>query len=173
VIDKRQSPEAQIALDYCEMCANDYDFWFRWNERRWISWQRIAIIAGLFATILGAVTIPFPEICPEPYWIKFASPLWWIRAIPAAIATLATSMLGALSYREDAVRHEITAHALWNEWAKFKTCARPYNTGNEAQDTSRFMNNITRLVQSELRSWSDQVFRTNQAAESSEATEPS
>jgi hypothetical protein len=65
--------------------------------------------------------------------------------------------LGSFNYREDAVRHELTANALWNELAKYQTCAEPYDKKDEVKDTSTFMNNVCRLVDSELKSWSIQV----------------
>jgi hypothetical protein len=144
------------------MCANDYDYWRQWNERRWIFWQRLAIGMGVVATVVAVITVHLPDKCPVPYWFQLAQSLSWLRAIPPAIATLAASLLGAFSYREDAVRHELTSNAIWNELAKYQTHAEPYNSDNESQDTSRYLNQVTRLVESELRSWSAQVKAANE-----------
>ena len=160
-VSKRTSEEAKTAIAYAEMCANDYDFWFQWNERRWLFWQRLAICMGVIATVVAVITVPLPQDQPIPYWVELAKSLTWLRAIPPAIATLALGVLGAFSYREDAVRHELTAHALWNELAKFQTRAEPYKDANEANDTSKFMNEVARLVELELRSWSAQTKNAN------------
>jgi hypothetical protein len=69
------------------------------------------------------------------------------------IVTIAAGFLGSFNYKEDAVRHELTANALWNEFAKYQSRAEPYN-GEESDDTSAFMNNVCRIVDSELRNWS-------------------
>jgi hypothetical protein len=91
-------------------------------------------MGGVIATLAGVVTVP-------PAWIDWAPSLhslYWLRSVPAAIATIAASYLGSFNYREDAVRHEITGNALWNEMARFQSCAAPYNNKTEEEDTSRF-----------------------------------
>jgi hypothetical protein len=145
----RSSKEAQIAIAYCELCIHEYEDWFDWNESRWILWQRIVIIGGVIATLAGVITIPSDWLS----WIPDPSSLSWLRGVPAAIVTIAGGYLSSFTYRDDAVRHELTAQALWNELAKFLVRAAPYNE-EEAEDTSAFMAIVCRLVETESRSWS-------------------
>jgi hypothetical protein len=143
---ERSSEESKKAVAYCELCMTEYDDWFGWNEARWLRWQKVTIIGGVVATLAGVITIPTDWLTPTLQSFS------WVRALPAAVATIAASYLGSFNYREDAVRHEITANALWNELAKFQARAAPYNIA-EAKDTSAFMLNVCQLVEAELRSW--------------------
>jgi hypothetical protein len=147
--NQRGSEETKKAIAYCEWCISEYESWFDWNEGRWLLWQKITIIGGVVATLAGVVSIP-------PDWHSFS----WLRGVPAAVVTIAASYLGSFSYKEDAVRHELTANALWNELAKFQTCAQPYDI-DEASDRSLFLKNVCRLVETELHSWSTLVRGSN------------
>jgi hypothetical protein len=158
--NERASEESQKAIAYCEWCISEYEGWFDYNETRWLRWQKITIIGGVIATLAGVITVP-------EHWLAWAPDLQsfsWVRGVPAAIATIAASYLGSFNYREDAVRHELTANALWNELAKYQARAEPYNNG-ESKDTSAFLTNVCRLVESELHSWSALVRGRNTEAE--------
>ena len=108
---ERATEEAKKAVAYCQMCANDYDYWFRFNEKRWIRLQATAIIAGVIATLAAIISFPMSDDFLKTYLGQFVHSLSWVRAISAAVATIAASLLGAFSYREDAVRHEVTGKA--------------------------------------------------------------
>jgi hypothetical protein len=133
--DKRErtSEESKKAIAYCEWCIAEYEAWFEYNEARWIRWQRVTIIGGVVATLAGVITIPDIWVT----WVPNPQSFSWVRGVPAAIVTIAASFLGSFNYREDAVRHELTANALWNELAKYQTVAEPYDKG-ELKDTSLF-----------------------------------
>lgn len=151
-----QSEIEKIAISYCHMCINDYESWFNLNHRRWIFWQSIAIVFGVIATISGAmdfklITTLFKEINPQ-----IVDSLSWIRGIPAAVATVASGLLASFTYKEDAIRHEASANALWNELAKFQTRAAPYNTnesGSVDGCTDKFINNICSIIEKENNEW--------------------
>ncbi|WP_160321778.1 DUF4231 domain-containing protein [Bradyrhizobium pachyrhizi] len=151
--NNRQSNCAQTAIAYCEYCITEYEEWFEFNEGRWLGWQKIAIIFGVAATLVAAITVPPGLIASYPIFGYFG----WLRAIPAAIATVAATFLGSFMYREDAVRHELTANALWNELVKFQVGAFPYNNKDEAADTSAFMGAICRLIEVEVNTWGASV----------------
>ncbi len=147
--ENRQSKEAETAITYCEMCIGEYETWYKLNETNWTCWQRVTIIMTAFATLAGVITIPDSWIPMSPADLHALS---WLRAVPAAFALIAASFLSSFTYREDAVRHEMTKHSLWNELAKYLAIAEPYHV-NEATDTSEFVNTVCRLVDSELRNW--------------------
>ena len=107
---KRGSEEAKKAIAYCEYCIRTYESWFDWNESKWFLWQRVVIVGGVVATLAGVMSVP-PEWI---WWISDPEPLGWLRGVPAAVVTIAAGFLGSFTYREDAVRHELTANALWN-----------------------------------------------------------
>jgi hypothetical protein len=153
-VKSRPSEEAKTAVAYCVMCINEYQDLFDWNESKWFRYQRVTIYAGVIATLVGVVTVPIPDNWAA--WKPLFESLSWMRGIPAAVATVAASLLAAFNYREDAVRSELTGTALWNELVKFKACAEPYNV-NEERDTSVFMNSVCGLVDADLRNWSAQV----------------
>jgi hypothetical protein len=162
----RATEEAKRAIAYCEMCIAEYEEWFEWNEARWLRWQKVTIIGGVVATLAGVVTIPAS-------WLEWApkdiGALSWLRGVPAAVATIAASYLGSFNYREDAVRHEVTSNALWNELAKFQARAEPYNL-DDGEDTSAFTNRVCDLIETELHSWSALV-RGNRQDGSSQPAE--
>ena len=108
---KYQSAAAKKAIAYCDLCIKEYEGWFEWNETRWIFLQRTIIIGGVVATLAGVITIPdsWAESIP---WIKSFG---WVRGVPAGIVTIAAGFLSSFTYREDAVRHESTATALWSK----------------------------------------------------------
>jgi hypothetical protein len=145
----RSSEEAKKAIAYCQLCMDEYEWWFNWNEKKWLRWQKVTIWGGVIATLAGVVTVPSAWM----EWAPSLHSLYWLRSVPAAIATIAAGYLGSFNYREDAVRHEITGNALWNEMARFQSCAAPYNNKTEAEDTNLFTNTICLIVESELRSW--------------------
>ncbi|MGY3132330.1 hypothetical protein ACVWZM_003012 [Bradyrhizobium sp. USDA 4501] len=145
----RMSDKAKTAIEYCEYCISEYEEWFEINERKWFRWQKVAIISGVIATLVATITVPAEWTKSYPELDYFG----WIRGIPAAIATVATAFLSSFMYREDAVRHELTVNALWNELAKFVCHAKPYDTTKDDEDTSAFTNEICRLVETEVTSW--------------------
>jgi hypothetical protein len=145
----RATDNARKAVAYCEYCITSYEDWFNWNEGKWQFWQRVVIVGGVVATLAGVVTVPQSWLPSD----TDLSSLAWLRGLPAAIVTVAAAYMSSFTYREDAVRHELTANALWNELAKFQTQAQPYNKADD-EDTSLFVNNICRIVDAELRSWS-------------------
>ena len=143
----RDSETARKAIAFCELCIEDYEGWFEWNEKRWHIWQAIVIIGGVVATLAGVITVPDDWVPP------FLKSLGWLRGIPAALVTIASGYLSGFTYKEDAVRHEMTAGFLWLELVKFQTHAIPYNKA-DSEDTSLFVNNVSLLVEGELRGWS-------------------
>jgi hypothetical protein len=142
----RTSVEAKKAIAYCEYCIREYEDLFEYNEWRWFFWQRVVVVGGVVATIVGTISLPNT-------WTSGWEAFGWLRGVPAALATIAGGLLSSFTYREDAVRHEMTANSLWNELARFQVRAEPYN-GTEPKDTSAFMNAVCRMVESELSSWS-------------------
>jgi hypothetical protein len=151
-VESRPSEEARKAIAYCTSCIHSYEDWFEWNEARWLRWQRVVIIGGVTATLAGIITVPGVWIDSYP----FLGSLGWIRGVPAAIVTIAAGYLSSFTYREDAVRHELTANALWSELARYQGQADPYNK-SEKEDTSAFVNAVCRIVETELHSWSTLV----------------
>jgi hypothetical protein len=144
----RSSAEAHSAIAYCAACIDEYDEWFVWNEAKWLRWQRVVIIGGVVATLAGVLTLP-------QEWVSFIphqEALSWIRGVPAAIVTIAAGYLSSFTYREDAVRQEITAQALWNELARYSSRARPYNVNDQA-DTGEFINKICQIMEAESSGW--------------------
>jgi hypothetical protein len=152
-ISERASAESSKAIAFCQARAAEYNYWWELNESNWYFWQGTAIIAGVLATIAGAISIP-DELQAAVPWLSPSMP--FIRSLLAALATAAAGYLGSFTYREDAVRHKLTEEKLWNELAKYQTRAAPYNKA-EAKDTSLFVNNVCRLVGSELEDWSTLV----------------
>jgi hypothetical protein len=146
----RPSEGSKTALAYCQSCITEYEEWFDWNEIRWVGWQQVVIIGSVVATLAGVVSLPAEWL----KWIPDAQSLSWLRGIPAAVTTIAAGYLGSFTYREDAVRHELTAQALWNEMAKYIGHAEPYNKLDDAEDTGNFLKTICLLVETESRSWS-------------------
>jgi hypothetical protein len=142
----RQSESAKKAIEFCELCIDEYEAWADFNEARWSRWQKVVIIGGVVATLAGVITLPDAWILP------FMASFGWLRGVPAAVVTIAAGYLSSFTYREDTVRHEMTAGFLWIELAKFQTHATPYNK-TEEQDISAFVNNIGRLVENELLGW--------------------
>jgi hypothetical protein len=148
--DGRPSPEAARAITYCEYQIRTYEDWYQWNEGKWLLWQKVIIIGGVIATLSGVMSIPTQWID----WIHDYESLGWLRGVPAAIVTVAAGFMGSFTYREDAVRHELTSNALWNELAKFQGYAAPYDNETEKEDISAFLNTVCRIVENELHSWS-------------------
>jgi hypothetical protein len=146
----RSSNEARIAIEYCKHLTFEYADLFDFNEARWNFWQGVVVIGGVIATLSGVITLPalwLTGISNDP------SSLSWLRGVPAAIDTIAAGYLSSFTYRDDAVRHEVTAQILWNELAKFLTRAAPYNQ-KEDEDVSAFMAKICNIVEAESRDWS-------------------
>jgi hypothetical protein len=134
----RASANAQAAIVYCDSCIDEYEELFDWNELRWVCWQQVIIVGGVVATLAGVITIPEKWL----WWTSQPHSLAWLRGVPAAIVTIAAGYLSNFTYREDAVRQEITAEALWNELAKYIGKAEPYNKGSEQDDSSAFLNTV-------------------------------
>jgi hypothetical protein len=151
----RKSPEALLAIAYCEKEISEYRSWFRWNEFRWVVFQHAAIIMGVLATVFSAVSVE-----QTSWWVSY---LPWLRVITAAAATISAGLIGSFNYREDAVRHEMTGNALNGELAKYKTRASPYNK-SEAEDTSVFTNAIVDIINSEQRDWNAQLKSSHSSA---------
>jgi hypothetical protein len=145
----RTSEQAKKAIAYCRSVIAEYEWWFEWNEARWVWYQRVVIYGGVIATLAGVATIP-PEWFGLPQW---PVGLGWLRGIPAAIVTVAAGLLSSFTYREDAVRQEVTAIALWNELAKYLGHAEPYSGADERVATGLFVANVCRLVESEMHGW--------------------
>jgi hypothetical protein len=170
--ENRKSDKAKKAIVYCEYCISEYEEWFEINETKWLRWQKVAIISGVVATLVATITIPAEWIKSYPDLDYFG----WIRGIPAAIATVATAFLSSFMYREDAVRHELTVNALWNELAKFICHAKPYDNDKDDKDdtdTSTFTNAVCRLVETEVTSWGALVRGSRDAEKPPEKTEKS
>jgi|SRR5215471_9729763 len=140
--NSRSSDEAKKAIAYCQLCIFEYERWSKQSQTRWELLQGVVVIGGVVATLAGAISIP-------QAWDSLA----WIRSLPAATVTIAAGFLSSFSYRENAVRYELAAVALWNELARYETRAAPYNK-DEAEDTSAFLNTVCRLVEAELHNWS-------------------
>jgi hypothetical protein len=145
----RDSESAKKAIAYCDLCIKEYEGWFELNEARWRFFQKVIIIGGVVATLAGVMTLPDSWIESFP-WIKSFG---WVRGVPAGIVTIAAGYLSSFTYREDAVRHELTATALWSELARFQSHAKPYDK-SDAEDASAFTNNLCRLVELETHNWS-------------------
>jgi hypothetical protein len=151
---ERSSKEAKTAVAYCRLCISEYETLFESNEESWFKWQWVTICAGVIATLAGVISVPIPSDWGR--WADVLNSFYWVRGIPAAVATIAASVLAAFHYREDAVRCEVAANILWSELAKFNARAEPYNKG-EKKDISAFLNNVCRLVEADIRSWSAQM----------------
>ena len=165
----RSSLEAKKAIAYCEYCILTYEEWFELNEKRWMWWQKVVIVGGVVATLSGVISIP-------PSWSSLLPGLEsfrWLRGVPAGIVTIAAGLMSSFTYREDAVRHELTANALWNELAKYQGRAEPYNKTDEREDTSAFLNNICKLVDTELHAWSALVVENRPEKSEPEGTDKS
>jgi hypothetical protein len=143
----RKSPDAKKAIEYCEYCILEYDRLFDENEAKWFRCQKIVIFGGVVATLAGIATVP-KSFGLDPY----LEGLGWLRGLPAAIVTIAASLMSSFTYREDAVRFELTGNILSNELIKYLGHAKPYNE-TEAGDTSNFVNKICELVETELNGW--------------------
>jgi hypothetical protein len=135
------SEKAKKAIAYCQLNIMEYEHLAERDDTRWKLCQAIVVVGGVAATLAG--TISFPQA-----WDWLA----WIRSVPAAFVTIAAGVLTSFSYRENAVRFEPVAVALWNELALFLTHASPYNKG-EAEDASAFSNAVCRLVEVEVHNW--------------------
>src|SRR5262245_19418393 len=118
----RSSPDAKQAIAFCERQLNDYEHLYEFNERRWFLWQRLVIVGGVVATLAGVVTIPDAWL----WWLPHPELFGWLRGVPAGIVTIASAFLSSFTFREDAVRNEVTANALWNELIRFQAHASPY-----------------------------------------------
>jgi hypothetical protein len=146
--EARKSPEAKKAIAYCEYCILEYEQLFQDNETKWYFWQTVIILGGVVATLEGVAAIP-------ESW-ALASHLkgfGWLRGVPAGIVTVASALLSSFTYREDTVRFEVTGNILSNELVKYLGRAKPYNSSDEAKDTSYFVNRISELVETELKGW--------------------
>jgi hypothetical protein len=145
--EARSSEEARRAITYCKDFVDTYDGLYQDNEVRWIFWQRVMIVGGVVATICGVVPIPH----------DWADSFGWIRGLPAGLITIAAGFLSSFTYKEDAVRHEVTSTALYNELVKFLCNAKPYDAEKDSDDVSAFLDAVSQLVDSELETWSTQV----------------
>jgi len=164
----RSSVEARKAIAYCEYCILDYEEWFELNEKRWLLWQIVMIVGGVVATLAGVMTLPESWLSAHPDLGSFG----WLRGVPAGLVTIAAGLMSSFTYREDAVRHELTANALWNELARYQGRAAPYNK-TEPDDTSAFLNNICKLVEAELHGWRDVVVGNHKEKSGQEDTDKS
>lgn len=143
----RESEAAKKAVTFCEWSIEEYEGWFTLNKSKWLRWQTVVIIGGVVATLAGVITIPDD-------WVPQAlKSFGWLRGVPAGLVTIASGFLSSFTYKEDAVRHEMTAGFLWIELVRFQTHASPYDKG-KSEDTSTFVNNVSRLIEGELRGWS-------------------
>ena len=159
----RPSQGAQIAIAYCLNSIDEYEDYFDWNELRWVCWQQVVLIGGAVATLSGVITIPHSWL----WWLSDPHSFAWLRGVPAAIVTIAAGYMSSFTYREDAVRHEVTAETLLIELVKFVGKAEPYNAEKENADTSAFLNTVCLLIETESRSWSALV---SKASEENKAT---
>jgi hypothetical protein len=121
------------------------------------------IVSGVIATLVGVISLPPEWLKSAPYLESFG----WVRGVPAAIVTIAAGYLSSFTYREDAVRQELAVNALWGELAKFQTGARPYDSKTPEENTSAFVNEVTRIVEMESHGWSTLAMGTRE-----HATEP-
>jgi len=160
--EARSSEQARRAIAYCRDFVDTYDELYKDNEAKWIFWQRVVIIGGVVATISGVVPIPH-----EWAW---ADSFGWLRGVPAGLVTIAAGFLSSFTYKEDAVRHEVTSAALYNELVKFICNAKPYDTGKDSDDVSSFLNTVSQIVDTELETWSTQVISSSSS--NSPATKP-
>jgi Protein of unknown function (DUF4231) len=151
---KRVTPEDLEAIKFCQRQIREYRSWFKHNERRWIFWQSLTIVMGVIATIAGSVTIDIPN--DWTWWGPLLKSLSWTRGIPAGIATIAAGMVGSFTFREDAVRHEMTRNALAGELAKFVAGAEPYSKHDDT-DRSAFLGAVCHIIEAEQRNWSELV----------------
>ena len=143
------------AIEYCISEIIFYEDAGVGNRRRWKIWQYIVIIFGSLATLAATVnTIPS----------QFGAPAWineWLglfRAVPAAIATIAASIMSVYNYKAEHVRQGATHDALNGELVKFRSRAQPYDKCAN-KNVSLFVSNIRRIVQNELQIWQS-VFTT-------------
>jgi len=146
--DARPSDQAKKAIAYCKYCIFDYEDLFEYNHARWFFWQAVVLVGGVVATLAGIMTIP-PEWVS---WLPHPEMFAWVRGVPAGFVTIASGLLSSFTYKEDAVRHEMTANALWNELAKFQSHTTPYDKSEET-DVSLFVNNVCSLVDREVKDW--------------------
>jgi hypothetical protein len=140
--DVRSSERAKKAIAYCRLGIIEYERLSKREEIRWKLCQTIVIVGGVAATLLGAITFS-----KDWEWLT------WTRSVPAALVTIAAGFLSSFSYRENAVRLQLAAVALWNELALFLTRAAPYDK-SEDEDTSAFSNVVCRLSEAEVHNWS-------------------
>jgi hypothetical protein len=169
----RTSEVEKSAIAYCQYFIVANENWFDWNEAKWLLCQRIVIIGGVIATLAGVITLPGNWLASIPELQSFS----WLRGVPAAIVTIAASYLSSFTFREDAVRHELTAYALWNELAKYVAHAKPYNnTYNNTDgtaDTSAFLNAVCQIVEAELHGWKSLVIgKTGDESETDDKGKP-
>jgi hypothetical protein len=147
----RSSEQARRAITYCRDFVDTYDKLYKDNEAKWFRWQRVMIIGGVVATLSGVV--------PEEWFKLFSetASFGWLRGVPAGLVTIAAGFLSSFTYKEDAVRHEVTSTAIYNELVKFLCKAAPYNNKNESDDISKLLNTVSQIVDTELETWSTQV----------------
>jgi hypothetical protein len=77
------------------------------------------------------------------------------RALPAALTTIATAILGVYNFKEEHVRQGVTHDALRGELAKFLCQAEPYEH-DIPNKISLFVLNIRLIISSELEGWRSQ-----------------
>lgn len=151
---------AEAAIAYCKEEMTFYANTFNENHRQWKRWQRISIIFGVIGTI--AATIQISSAVAVPY-VGTIAPQWLVllRALPIAIASIATGMLGSFAYQADAVRQGITSDLLTGELARFLAHAAPYEKSKGEARVSDFMDNVRSIIGTEQAGWEATV--TSQA----------
>jgi hypothetical protein len=124
------------AIKYCRAEIAYYSNIYETNLRRWRRWQIVTISFGGIATISGAAS-------------GLIGNDWrWAVGIPAAISTIAASILAAFNYQSDALRQATTADSLQGELCKYLCGTTPY-TGSDKRNI--FVNNIRDIVAAEQR----------------------
>ena len=148
----------EVAIAYCKKEIADYGKFFDVNHRKWLFWQRVAIWCGVIGTVAVSINLPNQAI-----WVN------WIKAIPVALASIATGLMGSFSYQADAVRQGATGDALQGELAKYLAIASPYDSKEDGVSTSLFMTTIRTIISNEQGSWQAQA---NQSHANSKTTKP-
>ncbi len=146
----------EIAIKYCISEILFYEDAGVANRRRWKFWQYSAIALGSLATIIG--TMPdsaFEFVRAVSGADAISAYAGWVRGVPAALATVATTILGVYNFKSEHVRYGLTHDALQGELALFLCRATPYDRDDDPGSTrlSKFMQNIRTIIRGELALW--------------------
>ena len=117
----------EIAIRYCISEILFYEDAGVANRRRWKFWQYSAIALGSLATIIG--TMPdsaFEFVRAVSGADAISAYAGWVRGVPAALATVATTILGVHNFKSEHVRYGLTHDALQGEWRY--SCAAQHDT---------------------------------------------